>query len=604
MAMIALLVFFIGSYGIGRFILQKARIDFSGPLENSVFSIGIGLGCWCYLLFLLGHLGLLYPWLFAALALISALPALAWIVKNALRTRLRVPKITLRVVDFIALASALFILTITCICCFSPVVGGITNDEIATHLSAPQKWLTLHAIAQLPDPSSAIAGHIELLFLWAMAFAPESGPKLLTWISLVLCLVLVYGFSQRIVGKRPALYACIFIVINPLIFRESCTAFIDIPAAFFTLAALGALWRMNESNNKKYLVLAAFFAGVGCGAKPTAYFYLPAFFAVASVILFKLHVRGRRFIKSIAALALLVCLFAAPWPLRNFILSGSPTFPPPLFLYTLHGNKPFVFSGQPLTKKDAAAQYDYYRSRIQIHGTGIKNFFLLPWTLTMHPESLSIGDSVGAVMLSFLPLVFFFRKRPLWLNGALLYSLIATASIYFLIIPEARYFIVVFMLLSPGFAWLLHAMENVPLALSLANIVVVCNGVFSGTVAIRIFHGQTAAALCSEYRESYRKSNIPFYEAFKFCNAEKPRDLVVFHENQVFYYLKTAYRCDENILAHGSQHANAYIMDIDYSQTLGRDFSKQTNTYAVESPAPNLKLVFKGPDARIYKIVN
>ena len=375
--MIAFFVLILSAFGIGRFVLWKMHCVFPKPLENVVSSVGIGLGAWCYVLFLLGHLGLLYPWLFMVIALASAVPAIAWIAKNIRQARFQFPEITFSFFDAAALTLTFGLLALTLICCFSPVVGGISNDEIATHLSVPKSWLLLHKIVALPDSSSAIAGHIELLFLWVMAFAPESGPKLFSWICLLLCMTIMYNFTRDKIGARAALYACIFTVINPLIFRVSCTAFIDIPAAFFLLLALWALWRFNGTGKKALLFLSAFFIGTGCGAKPTVYFYVPAFFILCAVVLFSQKKRGITFIKTLAWFSALVCVFAAPWPARNIILSGSPTFPPPLFLYALHGNRPFVFSGQPYTKKDASAMYDLLPLTNRKTWHGHKKLFLI-----------------------------------------------------------------------------------------------------------------------------------------------------------------------------------------------------------------------------------
>jgi Dolichyl-phosphate-mannose-protein mannosyltransferase len=601
--MIALIVLLVGSYGVGRFVLGQTRISFPGSLENSVFSIGIGLGAWCYVLFLLGHAGLLYPWVLMSLALLAALPAFAWIVWMALRNPIRFSKFNVPVFDALVVLTAFIILAITFLCCFSPVVGGISNDEIATHLSVPKSWLALHRIAVLPDPSSAIAGHVELLFLWTMAFAPELGPKLLSWICYILCMAIVYCFVKNKIGGRAGLYACIFIAINPLIFREACTAFTDIPAALFLLLALWALWRFGTTGKTALLVLSAFFIGIGCGAKPIVYFYLPAFFVLCGVVLLSSQKRGIKPIKSLALLGLFISLFAAPWPVRNVILFGSPTFPPPKFLYALHGNRPFVFSGQPYTKKDATALFNYYRSRIQKHGTGIENFFLLPWNITMHPESLSIGDSIGAIMLSFLPIVFFFRKRPPWVNLILVFCLVAGGCIYGFIIPEARYFIPIFFVLSPVLAWTLENLRrDAPRITVLVKIVVICNCMFSCAVGARIFLPQCKAATNHGYREAYCQKNTPFYEAFEFCNKEKPKNLFVFYDNQDFYYLKTPYHVDGKILDNTGPYPNSYILDIDYSQTLGRDAKTRSSAYCIRDAPSALQLIFSGPDARIYRV--
>ena len=85
--MIAFFVLILSAFGIGRFVLWKMHCVFPKPLENVVSSVGIGLGAWCYVLFLLGHLGLLYPWLLMVIALASAVPAIAWIAKNLRRAR-------------------------------------------------------------------------------------------------------------------------------------------------------------------------------------------------------------------------------------------------------------------------------------------------------------------------------------------------------------------------------------------------------------------------------------------------------------------------------------------------------------------------------------
>jgi|GEM_PF-1684732 4-amino-4-deoxy-L-arabinose transferase and related glycosyltransferases of PMT family len=601
--MIALFVLFFSAFGIGRIVLWKMHCVFQNTLENTVSAIGIGLGTWCYLLFFLGHIGLLYPWLLMLLALTSAVPAIAWTAKNIRQSHFHFPKIAFSFFDAAALTLTFGLLILIYICCFSPVVGGISNDEIATHLSVPKSWLALHKIAVLPDPSSAIAGHIELLFLWTMAFASESGPKLFSWTCLLLSMAILYNFTKDKIGARAALYACIFTAINPLIFRESCTAFTDIPAAMFLLLALWALWRFSGTGKKALLVLSAFFIGIGCGAKPTVYFYIPAFFVLCAIVLFATRERGITFIKSLAGIGILVALFAAPWPMRNVILSGSPTFPPPMFLYALHGNKPFVFSGQPYAKKDAQVMYDYYRSRIQKHGTGLKNFLLLPWNITMHPESLSIGDSVGTIMLSLLPIVFFFRRRPPWLNSILIFCLIAGSCIYFLIIPEARYFITVFFVLAPVFAWTMeNVRQHVPRILPLVEILVLSNCAFSCAIGVRKFYPECKSAIIPEYRRFYCQKNTPFYEAFEFCNREKPGDLVVLYNNQVFYYLKTAYHVDDKILDNIKSHPDACVLDIDYSQTLGRDLKTQSNAYCIRAVPSFLKLVFNGPDARIYRV--
>ena len=600
--MIAFIIFFIGAFGIGKFVLSKLRLHEESAAENAVVAIGVGLGMWCFALFLLGHLGLFYKWILLGTGLLAALPGAIYIVKGGRSLRLSRPNFSFSVFEIVIVAVVTGIFILTFISCFSPVAGGITNDEIATHLSVPKDWLSHHKICLLPYSVSHLAGHIELLFLWFMAFAPEYGPKLFTWTCFILCAILAYSFSKGKVKRRYAAFGAVFFIINPLVFRESCSAFIDLPSALFNFLAFWSLLRYSDTQNNKYILLSAFFMGVGCGAKPTNFFYVPAMIVVFALVLFNHKTRILPGLKKLILFVLLLALFGSPWVARNFVLTGSPTFPPPLFLYAMNNDKPFYFSGKPFTKENATDIYTYYRSRIQQHGTGLNNFFLMPWNLTMHPESFSIGDSVGAIMLSFLPLVFFFRKRPLWTNLVLFFGVTAYACIYFCIIPEARYFIPAFLAAGPLAAWIAEMLTRRKGLSMLVQMVIVCNALFALAIAFRVCFPKCKAALVPEHGKAYCRSATPFYETFAFLNREKPARLFVFYGSQMWYYLQTPYRIEENALDTIKSMRDALLLDIDYSQTLSRNLDKRTDAYSIKEIPGFLRLVFSGPDARVYAV--
>ena len=611
--MIAIIVFFISAFGMGCFVLSKMKLCVEYVPERAVVSTAIGLGLWCYILFVMGHFGLFYKWALLSGAVATA-PLGVFYGINAIR-EYRQKKHNFNFSRFdiflFALVGCILILTLTS--CFCPVYGGIQNDEIATHLSVPNDWLIHHKICILPYPVSYLAGHVELLFLWIMAFTPAYGPKLFSWICYFLCALLVVIFAKQAeqdnsatviknkMSGRAAILAGVFVAINPLIFREAFLAFVDLPAALFNFLAFWSIFKYYNTKNIKHLLLCAFFMGVGCGAKPSNYFYIPAFVVLLSIVIFKLQSFGPG-LKKLCMTIILILIFASPWPVRNMILSNSPTFPPPLALYTINHDKPFVFSGKPFTRNNAQDIYNYYHSRICKHGTGIKNFFLLPWNFTMYPESFSIGDSVGSIMLSFLPFVFFMKKRPVWLNAALIYCCIAVACIYFCIIPEARYFIPAYLVACPVAAWVI---ENLLRRKSIAWAVkaaIILNIIFSCAIAARICLPEARAAIDKNYRESFCAANTPYYETFNYLNAKKPEKLFVMYGNQVLYYLKTPYITGENALDTIKPMHGACLLDIDYSQNEARDFKKMTGAYCVKNPPDFLKLVFSGPDARVYAV--
>jgi hypothetical protein len=599
--MIACIVFFFSAYGIGKFALAKLRLPVEGIIENGVISFAAGLGIWCYILFILGHAGLFYKWILLGMALATAPSGVLYAIPSFREYPWKNLFVRPSLYVSILSAAAAGILTLTFISCFSPVVGGITNDEITTHLSVPNDWLIHHKICLLPYAVSHLAGNIELLFLWCMAFAPQYGPKLFSWTCYFMCVLMVYAFAKNKMPRRFAFYAGLFAAINPLIFRESCTAFIDLPAALFNFSALWSLFKYNETKNIRFTLLSAFFMGVGCGAKPSNYFYIPAFLIVLSLFFFIRKERGPAILKKLSIMAALIALFGAPWPVRNLILTGSPTFPPPLALYSVNHDRPFYFSGKPFTKENALDIYAYYRTRIRQHGMGFVNFMILPWNITMYPESFSIGDSMGVVMLSFLPLVFVFRKRPLWVNFSLVFCGIAVACIYFCIIPEARYFIPAYLAACPAAAWAIERLLPMRRVSTLVRLVIISNALFSLFIAGRVCLSMCKASLSREYRISYCRNKTPFYEAFAFLNKEKPENLFVFYGSQLWYYLKTPYCIRENALDAMSWVPGAYLLDIDYSQTLERNPRVLKNAYCIQEAPAYLTLVFSGPDARVYR---
>jgi len=341
--------------------------------------------------------------------------------------------------------------------------------------------------------------------------------------------------------------------------------------------------------------------GVGCGAKPSNYFYLPALTVFFGGILYHNRQRGWAALKKIGLFMLLIMLLGSPWPARNMALTGSPTFPPPLALYSLNHDKPFYFSGKPFTKENALDIYAYYRGRIQEHGLGALNFFLMPWNITMHPGSFSLGDSMGTIMLSFVPLVLFIRKRPAWLNNFLVFCALACASIYFCIIPEARYFIPAYLAAAPIAAWGLEKAASRRGISLLAGLIVACNAVFSSAVAGRICMKYCKAVFSPDYRTALRQLHTPYCEAFAFLNKEKPKRLFVFYDNQIWYYLNTPYRAREHALDSAAAIPGAYLLDIDYSQILDRNVRNRAGAFCVSKPPSTMKMVFAGPDASVYR---
>ncbi|MBD3322294.1 MAG: phospholipid carrier-dependent glycosyltransferase [Chitinivibrionales bacterium] len=600
--MVAIVLLLISASAIGNYLLSRIRITENNRLAHGVLACAAGLGIWCYCLLVLGYAGMLNKWAFLALAVVTSIPAVRSFFRKKQWQHMLKSHNPLSRFELTVLLIFFVVAAVTLVCCYAPVVGGIGNDEIGIHITVPHEWLRDGRISSLPYMVHHLAGHAELLFAYAMAFSGETGARLMSWTFMLLCSLLIYSMAERKTGRPAALLASAFVVVNPLIFRTSFIGFIDFPATFYILLSMWRLMRFSEKKEFKEILLSAIFLGIACGVKPTGLFYALTNSGFLVLIMARYH-RENPFpiVKYVMIFCAVTAVLGSPWIVRNLLLTGSPTFPPPLFIYRLNNYEPLTFAGQQLTFDNAKEYMDYYPSRVRPYGLGIKNYFLLPWNITIHPESFSIGDSVGTLILSFIPLVFLFGRRPRWVNAILMYSFLAATVLYFLIIPEARYLVGVFMLLSIVCAWVAFRLfARYPTGIITAA-VIGTNMAFSLAVLGRICLPQLKSVASSRYRHEYRKKHTPFFEAFSWLNRRDSEKIVVPYASQVFYYLDDSYIVDSDALNEPSKHRGAYLLDIDYSQTLGRSFENQRHEYTVDEEDRFLTLVFDGPDARIYK---
>ena len=600
--MLALLVITGSSYTFGSLLCRCLRLRFAELGEALLYAIGIGLGAWCYGLFALGHAGLFYRPLLVGCAVAAALPTpvllFYWLRRRAAK---QTAAPGLSALSKVLLASVGVVLALTLVSCFAPVTGGISNDEICLHLSIPKEWLSHHGIARLPFYVSYQAGNAHLLFLLASCFEPQSGPRLLSWLSFVLCLGAVYRLARGFLSRDAAIIAVAVAGINPLVFRAASIAFVDLESALFVLLPLCALSSYAKDKRIGWLAVAGFTMAVGCGIKPTNIVYSLAALGAAALSWFA----ATRSARHTVAAAVIVCAVAAPfastWPVRNMLFTGSPVFPPPLALYRSGENlKPLLGGKAPYTQQEVKIYYDYCRSRYGDYRRGILSFAKFPWDITMRPERFQIGDSIGTLLLSFLPLVFLFLPLPAAVWFLVGFALSAGALLYFAVLPEARYYIAALMALSPVVAYITTFFEKYKTSRLVVRAVIAANVLFSLAVAIRITAAPIRAALSPATRTAYRQSGVPFFEAFEYLREHGIGDVLVSSPSQVLYYLPGTYSVDTALNRPDPSHDGRAVLDIDYSQTLGRDPAKRRGAYSLARPPEGARLLFDGPDARVY----
>jgi hypothetical protein len=653
--MLAFLFILLTSCAAGSLILRLSRLHLVRRLERITLSLTVGMGVWCLTLFTLGHMGLLHRWLFFLIGGAAVLVEVVIVLRQLnmsillrggetggpqrhrdclegspevkvhrsrltnllllfsyliaglklLRTKRLMPFRQaipcLSIFEWALACGTAIIVLITFIACFAPVTGGIKNDEICTHLSVPARWLCTANFAPVPEPGSSMAWNGELLFLLTESISPESGPRLVSWIAFALCIAAVYCLSRGIGSRSAVLAAAAIVAMNPLLFRGAPIAFVDTLSALYVIVPLWLLFFYRKSGGVPVLVIAAFCLGIGCGIKPTNFIY--SFFAVgfAFVIIATEKTSFAIRLRKVLIVSAVTVIAALPWPTRTWLLTGSPTFPPPPAL-GLH--KPLLADRVPYTKEYVAWFYSYVNSRYGDYHRSPVKLAAFPWDVTMRPERFQIGDAIGTLMLCLLPLALVMalvgrRRSQLALLG---YALAASAAVYAVVLPEARYFIPAYCALAPPLAFSVFGQGAWRTAGVASRSVLIINLLFGIAVAIQIGKAPLRAALDKQYARATITANRPFAEAFEFLATQKEPPLVVLRYDQNYYGAHRDFTFDSLALSHPEQYRGALLLDIDNSQSLERDVKNLRHEFAVADSVPSyLEKVFEGPDARVYK---
>jgi hypothetical protein len=604
--MLMILLLFASAIVAGNLLFRCIRLKNIDALEYSVLTFPAGLGLLCLVLFFMGHVHL-FSSRFISLLLIGLSAPGPFILFNHFRFfRFHGPAWKLTwYKTFIGLCTGA-IIVISLIRCFSPIISGNRNDEINLHLSTPKEWINHQGINVQNDPYSFLAGNTELLYVVSEMFYPGAGSRFISWMCMIWIAFVVYAFGRKYVSSSYGAIAAIIVLVNPLLFRSGSIAFVDIQAGLFVAVSILMLLAWKESFSLKHLFLCGFFAGIGCGIKPVVYLYtlMLLLIFIGMLLQNRKKLPIKRSIVSFGMLTLIIIISAAPWPLRNYLLTGSPTFPPHKVFYAINGDRPFTFGSMVMTPEKANSFYEYYHSRVAKRGTGIKNFFLLPWNITMHPEDLNIGDSIGTIMLTLLPLIILFRRKPPWVNYLLVFCGGAVLSIYLAIIPEARYYIPVFICLSIPGAWIIEQISGQKKSLKLLmHGVLLFNVLWGALVAVRIGQEEIRAVFSPSYRMIFCEKYRPFNKAFEYLQKNQTPDrIVVFYPEHIWYYLSVGYTVDSLALEHHEHYKGNYLLDIDYSQTLARDLSQRSSSFIIRDKTPEyLEPVFSDIDAKVYR---
>jgi 4-amino-4-deoxy-L-arabinose transferase-like glycosyltransferase len=127
-------------------------------------------------------------------------------------------------------------------------------------------WLTgnFQSRADLFQPPYHFDGYIPLTAEFLLA-------RLLTVAFGVATVLLVYWIARRWLGQIGGLAAAVFLALSVFHAESSHYIATDVPVALFIIAALYFLYRLSETGQNKYYLLAGIMAGLAIGTKYSAY---------------------------------------------------------------------------------------------------------------------------------------------------------------------------------------------------------------------------------------------------------------------------------------------------------------------------------------------
>jgi hypothetical protein len=597
-SILANLLLLLAAFGLGSLLRPLLPQNFSKLDRIATIALG-GLGLLGTLLFLVGMLHFSSTVVLAVL-LPAALLGLLFLRKEMGHLATHRPFENIPILPVVVIALILFV---TFVGGLAEPVGDIKLDAIAYHFLDARVWLRDAVIHVIPDECHAsFPATVETLFAALMAVGGTRAPELFAFLAFGVFLLVAGGFAIRL-GLDPggAWWAVALIACMPVVYRGSYGGFNDVILSGCVLVALRVA--LDADGPWEY-ALAGVFAGLAMGVKYTG---IIAFLLILGCAF--LHALGRRvekpavFFAGGALFSILAAVVASPWYLRNWLVLGSPIYPPPPLLLRFFHAK--YMSADAIQSLNAFIQKEGLGM-----GHNLSAFLLLPFHLTFHPANFLNGPGgVGVALLALAPFGLWMQRRDLFVRILALFAFLQTVA-WFLTEQDARFLIHLYVILAIFAIWgwryvISTAPRFGPLLSSLAIACSILYGLFMiCTFRVDDLH----AAVSGKFENQRIAREVPFLDSFAFLNDDPTvkKVLVLAPRFPTFYlrkdYLKPVGRFGEESLPNaGDTKAllqNAAALGISHVI----DVRVDENDFKISGKPDTLTLVFEREDQRIYRV--
>ncbi|MEW6096608.1 MAG: glycosyltransferase family 39 protein [bacterium] len=389
------------SFCLGLKILKILKVQTSSFLEEIAFSVGLGLGCFSYIVLGLGLLGLLYDWIFyiVFIVLLSIFCPELWYLLRGIFASIRAflhPTFTT-----FSLVWSIFISLTLILAIILTFVPTLTFDVLVYHLAVPETYVKHHKIIYLPyNCFSNYTFNTEMLFTLGLLLKGDLLAKSIHFLFGLLSALSIYSLSRRYFNQRTASLSVLTLCSMPLAIFVAVVAFNDFVITFYEILAVYAFINCDKEKNRGWLLVCGLTCGLAIGVK---YFGVFCFIIlILSILVRQWHQSsGSKAIKTTIFFASLVLLPNLPWLIKNLVFTGNPVFP---LFYNIFGGKNWSQFHQ--------SRYLYEMTR---YSTG-SHFLLKPvvflWEISFKCGGMDSGIKipVGPIFIAILPFILGLRK--------------------------------------------------------------------------------------------------------------------------------------------------------------------------------------------------
>ena len=629
---LANLVLLAAAIGYGRSLRPLFPRSFS-PLDRSALVLLGGSGLLGTLLFVVGQI-----WFSTAavvvVLLVGILFAVRPIVDTAKKRFAKSPQIKLPILPAIPVVVVACVLLVTALGGLAEPTGDTTEDSIAYHFLGPRVWLRDQVIRPVADEClTAFPAVVETQYAALMVLGGQRAPNFFSVLGLVSIALVAASLALRMgLDLGGAWWVAALILTMPALCRGAYGGFIDVVYSGFVLAA--ARIGLDAQHGKQYALFGVF-CGLALGTKYNALFAVP----LLALCVFLFHsaknepdestggkpsqkLEGKTRLQYLCIASAVAVTVAAPSYIRDWILLGSPVYPPPPFL--LHFFHPWYLPQEAIQSLVSRALKDG-----EGMGRDPLSFLLLPFHLTYHSAQFVSGaGGIGLVPLVLAPFGLLESRRNNFAKAILLFAALQTV-VWFATYQEPRYVIhcfviaAIFGVLGWNYVW--KATRHIGRALS---VLVVAGSILYGLFMIVSGRSDDWRAVISDsFAQQRRRDEVPFLDGFDYMNRQPAvtKILVLNPFVPTYYslksYVKPVGRWGEHtlpeaadvdkILSELSALHISHVLDVRWRERTARlpehsphvgDGAWPGQSFRLPDHPPGLTLVFERDDERIYRV--